>query len=125
MFDRFERTSQQKIEDFTLDFERRYNRIMQNRHEASTKLLDAPKIPHKDRQLVLTAVDYTKKEQLFEQMKSALRKFHGEQSFSMSESIATTAVKLEASLLTESGEVMYSRNRYQQSRSIKTFLQIR
>lgn len=43
------------------------------------KLLDVAKLTHKDRQLVLTAVDYTKKEELFEQMKTALRKFHGEQ----------------------------------------------
>ena len=125
LFNRFERTSQQKMEDFILEFARRYNRIMQKDMKLppsvlAFKLLDASKISHKDRQLVLTAVDYTKKDQLFEQMKSALRKFNDEQSMSMSmpmnESSATAAVKLEPGLLTENEEALFLRNRYQQNR---------
>ena len=46
------------------------------------KLLDASKITHRDRQLVLTAVNYMEKETLFNQMKASLRTFHGEQSMS-------------------------------------------
>ena len=41
------------------------------------KLLDGTMLDHKDRQLVLTAVDYDKKDTLFTQMKNALKKFFG------------------------------------------------
>ena len=50
------------------------------------KLLDASKIPNRDRQLVLTGVNYTERDTLFEQMKTSLKKFHGEQSTSLSSS---------------------------------------
>ena len=42
------------------------------------KLLDAAQVEQKDRQLVLTGVDYSMKTELFDQMKSSLRKFFGE-----------------------------------------------
>ena len=42
------------------------------------QLLNGAALDKKDRQIVLTAVDYTKKDELFSQMKNALRKFHGE-----------------------------------------------
>ena len=62
-----------------------YNRIKQKemglpQAVLAFKLLDTNKITHRDRQLVLTAVNYMEKETLFDQMKSSLRKFHGEQS---------------------------------------------
>ena len=42
------------------------------------QLLNGATLDKKERQIVLTAVDYTKKNELFSQMKTALRKFHGE-----------------------------------------------
>ena len=53
------------------------------------QIIDAANITDKEKQIVLTAVDYSKKDQMFDQSKSALRKFFGER-ISM-----TTAVKQE------------------------------
>ena len=44
------------------------------------KLLDCTGLEHKDRQLVLTRVDYKNAGNLFNQMKMSLKKFFGEQS---------------------------------------------
>ena len=119
LFDRYERESEMKIDDFILEFERRYNRIKQKDMNLPAgvlafKLLDASKLPHDKRQLVLTAVDYTKKTELFDQMKSALRKFFGEQSVPINDMSEGAAVKFEPTLMADSNEVLYSRNRYQQ-----------
>ena len=80
LFDRYERESEMKIDDFILEFERRYNRIKQKDMNLPAgvlafKLLDASKLPHDKRQLALTAVDYTKKNELFDQMKSCYQLF--------------------------------------------------
>ena len=53
------------------------------------QIIDAANMTDKEKQRVLTAVDYSKKDQMFDQSKSALRKFFGER-ISM-----TTAVKQE------------------------------
>ena len=42
------------------------------------KLLDGTLLQYKDRQLVLTAVDYSNLETLFSQIKVALKRFFGE-----------------------------------------------
>ena len=102
-----------------MEFERRYNRIKQKDMNLPAgvlafKLLDASKLPHDKRQLALTAVDYTKKNELFDQMKSALRKFFGEQSVPINEITEGAAVKLEPTFIGDSNEVLYSRNRYPQ-----------
>ena len=87
VFDRYEKVKDIKMDDFILEFEKHYNRIKQKemglpQAVLAFKLLDASKITHRDRQLVLTAVNYMEKETLFDQLKASLRKFHGEQSMS-------------------------------------------
>ena len=42
------------------------------------QIIDAANITNKEKQIVLTAVDYSKKDQMFDQSKSALGKFFGE-----------------------------------------------
>ena len=66
------------------------------------KLLDGTLLQHKDRQLVLTAVDYSNVETLFSQMKVTL-KFSGEQS---KPAITTedSRIKYEAALATQHEE---------------------
>ena len=83
-FDRYQRDPKQKMEEFVLEFEKLYNRIKQRdtglpQAVLAFKLLDASKLPHRDRQLVLTGVDYSQKDNLFDQMKASLKKFHGEE----------------------------------------------
>ena len=72
------------MEEFILEFEKRYNRIKQKEMALPTcvlafKLLDASGLSHRDRQLVLTGVDYSNKDSMYNQMKASLKKFHGEQ----------------------------------------------
>ena len=63
------------------------------------KLFDGTLLEHKDRQLVLTAVDYSNEETLFSEIKVALKKFFGEQS---KPAITTedSSIKYEAALAT-------------------------
>ena len=56
-------------------------------------------LDHKDRQLVLTAVDYNKKDTLFMQMKDALKKFFDEQSMPSENHTKTESIKQEASYM--------------------------
>ena len=67
------------------------------------KLFDGTLLEHKDRQLVLTAVDYSNEETLFSEIKVALKKFFGEQS---KPAITTedSSIKYEAALATQHEE---------------------
>ena len=99
VFDRYEKVKDMKMDEYLLEFEKHYNRIKQKEMELSQsvlafKLLDACKISHHERQLVLTAVHYEEKETLFDQMKASLRKFYGEQSMSR-DTEKESGVKLE------------------------------
>ena len=110
-FDRDEKKDQDKMEDLTLEFEKLYNRIKQKSMELpevvlAFKLLDASKIPYRDRQLVLTGINYSQKESLVVQMKMSLKKFHGEQSTGVSaEGCSNKPIELELG-----SEVLYSRD---------------
>ncbi|PIK48554.1 hypothetical protein BSL78_14579 [Apostichopus japonicus] len=48
------------------------------------QLIDGAGLDKKEKQIVLTAVDYSKKEEMYDQMKQALRKFFGDQATCMS-----------------------------------------
>ena len=106
-FDRYSKTDEVKMDDFILAFERLYNRIKQKEMALpqvvlAFKLLEASKISHRDRQLVLTGVNYEQKETLFDQMKNSLRKFHGEQSLTSLESQACGTLTIKYEPKTES-----------------------
>lgn len=103
-FDRFRRVKDMRMESYIGEFEKLYNLTKKHamtlpQNVLAFKLLECALLDHKDRQLVLTAVDYSKVDTLFEQMKAALKKFFGEQSLPVVQSQAvqgqTAAVKLE------------------------------
>ena len=84
-FDRFKRTMNDAIENYIIEFEKLYVKTKRYKMELpqsvlAFKLLDGTLLEHKDRQLVLTAVNYSNVDTLFSQMKVALKKFFGEQS---------------------------------------------
>ena len=101
-FDRCKRKDGQKINEFILEFEQKYNACAK-RSAGTTihpvilglKLIDSSNLKTMERKLVLSGVDYTNKDQLFENAKSALRKFIGEQA-SGGSNPSEPAVKLEA-----------------------------
>ena len=70
------------------------------------KLLDASQLDSNNRKLVLTAVDYTKVNTLFDQIKNAFRKFHGQQAIPTSSAL----IKIEAALEATSESVYYGNN---------------
>ena len=96
-----------------ISLEKLYSRIKQKSMELpevvlAFKLLDASKVLHWERQLVLTGIDYFQKESLFAQMTMSLKKFYGEQSVSTSvsaEGCSNKPLKLEPG-----SEVLYSRD---------------
>ena len=67
------------------------------------KLLDGTLLEHKDRQSVLTTVDYSNVETLLSQMKVALKKFFGDQS-KPAISTEDSSIKYEAALATRHEE---------------------
>ena len=89
------------MEEFILEFEKRYNRIKQKEMTLPTcvlafKLLDASGLSHRDRQLVLTGVDYSNKDSMYDQMKASLKKFHGEQAIPETKSKEHLPIKHES-----------------------------
>ena len=97
-----------KMEDRILEFENFYNRINQKEMTFTApsalafKILNGATLNHRDRQLVLTGLDYTNKVTLFDQMRKALRKFHRDQAIKVSSDNTTeTAIKIEAILSNE------------------------
>ena len=96
------------MEDFILEFEKLYNRIRQKNMilppaVIALKLLDASQLNSNNQKLVLTLVDYNKVYTLFDKMKSALRKCHGQQAIPTS----SAPIKIEAALEATSESVYY------------------
>ena len=74
------------------------------------QLIDGAGLDKQDKQIVLTAVDYSKKEDMYDQMKRALRKFFGEQGMSHKRR-TETAIKEEIVNTAETEEVHLTRGR--------------
>ncbi len=116
-FDRYKRDQQTSMEAYLLEFERLYNRTKKytmSLPEAvlAFRLLDSSGLEHKDRQLVLTGVDYKQETTLFKQMAVSIRKFFGKQSMPVSD---TSSIKIEPVFLAEDSEqsaYYTSRNRW-------------
>ncbi|PIK50177.1 hypothetical protein BSL78_12928 [Apostichopus japonicus] len=84
-FDRYRRQTETTMEEFVTEFEKLYNKTKKYKMELpkpvlAFKLLESAQLEHKDRQLVLTAVDYKEPDKMFEQMQNSLKKFFGQQS---------------------------------------------
>ena len=84
-FERCKRESNQKINDFILEYEKKHNALAKKKAQypeiiLAMKLIDSSNLTSVDRKLVLSGMDYSKKTELFQQSKESLRKFIGEQS---------------------------------------------
>ena len=73
------------------------------------QLLESVYLERKERQLVLTAVHYSQKETMYEQMRKALIKFQGEEFGPQKEASMTFRVKEELVNTSENEEVLYSK----------------
>ena len=75
------------------------------------QLLDSTGLDKKEKQIVLTAVDYSKKTEMYDQMKQALRKFFGDQAMTRKERMTEPLIKTEEVNATEAEEAYYTRGR--------------
>ena len=102
-FDRYKRDSKETMDRYILEFEKLYNKTKKFKMDLpqsvlAFKLLENSGLKHNDRLLVLTGVNYAEQTTLFQQMKSALKKFFGQQSKPISSEFSQqSSIKLELS----------------------------
>ena len=83
-FKNYKRSKNQKITEFIIEFEQKYNRIAKKDIKLpgeilAFELLSNANISKQDKMLVLTGIDFSQKSTLFDQTKRSLKKFKGEQ----------------------------------------------
>ena len=107
-FDDFTRKDDQLVSDFITQFDQKYNRIVKKGMKLppeilAFQLLKRAKITGEEKMLVLTGMDYGKKEELFEQAKKSLKKFKGAEPCGGGGAVAGAAVtvKREPTLINE------------------------
>ena len=88
----FSRGQNETIQQFLNNYDQQINELKKQnivlpQVVLALQLLDCAKLEKKETQIVMTAVDYTKKETLYEQMKTALNKFLGEQCLSIGQTM--------------------------------------
>ena len=106
-FDDYKQTTE-SVSDFIGKFEQFYNRMVKGGTEYSSdilayKLIRSAKLTDTEKMLVLSGVDYTKRDTMFEQTKVSLKKFKGDSSNPMGAcgSVSNTpgmAIKVEPAL---------------------------
>ena len=82
-FEQFKRKEGQKVNEYIIEFEQKYNASIKKSKKYSAdilamKLIDNCNLSEMDQKIVLTEVDFTKTDEMFEQAKKSLRKFLGE-----------------------------------------------
>ena len=108
-FHSFKRSPHETIENYISEFKRLYNQTKKYLMELpqsvlAFKLLDGSLLDNKDKQLVLTCIDYDKKLTLFTQTQTALKSFF-ENQFTQSEQIINNSNTTESTLIKESYEI--------------------
>ena len=92
------RVADQKISDFILDFEQKYNRILKKgiklpQEILCFELLSSANISKPEKLLILSGINFDKKDNLFEQAKKSLKKFKGD--LASGDDSGSAAIKLE------------------------------
>ncbi len=115
-FEDCKREPGQSVIDFISNFDQKYNKILKKKMKLPSevlafKLLRRANISREERMLVMTGMDYSKKDTLYEQTKQSLKKFKGEMA-SGGSNLPTMAIKCEPTFVAAS----YSRGRYNRGR---------
>ncbi|PIK35988.1 hypothetical protein BSL78_27179 [Apostichopus japonicus] len=81
------KTSGETMEEFLNEYEKKVKELKKEgvtlpEVVLAMQLIDGAGLDKKEKQIVLTAVDYSKKEEMYDQMKQALRKFFDDQAMS-------------------------------------------
>jgi len=108
-FESFSRDPDQKISDYISKFDQKYNKIAKKGMKIvpeilAFKLLKQSNISDDERLLVLTGMNYNNKATLYEEAKSSLKKFKGDQSSHKSKT--DSVIKMEPTLITQDEEAL-------------------
>ena len=106
------RESNQTMTDFISKFDQKYNKIVKLNMTLPSAvlafmLLKKANISKSEKMLVLTGMDYNKKEELYDQAKKSLLKFKGEQGGG-GEASAVSSIKLEPVFLANQEEALWN-----------------
>lgn len=109
------------------EFKKLYNKAKKFSHVTATacvriQTLECSELDMKDRQLVLTGVDYKKVDDLFKQLSTSLKMFFGQQAASGHEMDSTSSIKVESACITT--DVNYSRNPFWRNTGHRTECEI-
>lgn len=109
------RGENQTVSEFINEFDLRYNKITKKniilpQEVLAFKLIKSSKISKEERLLVMTGLDYSKKDDLYEQAKQSLKKFKGTGSAGCDSAAVgqAQAIKIEPTLLVENEEVLWN-----------------
>ena len=113
-FEDFEDYSRSKVEtvvEYIAKFDQKYNRLLKLNMTLPSavlafKLLKRANITKEERMLVLTGMDFTQKEKLFNQAKNSLKKFLGEGGAKSVVNSSSVAIKLEPAFLADHEEAL-------------------
>ena len=113
-FSKLRKTDTDSMAQFITNYDRKVNKLKRDgtvlpETVLALQLLESVYLERKERQLVLTAVDYSQKETMYEQMRKALIKFHSEEVGPQKGASVTFRVKEELVNTFENEEVLYSR----------------
>ena len=123
-FYKFKRSENCSMESYILEFLKRYKAVKKHKIEIpkcvlAFILLDCAGLELRDKQLVLTAVNFDKPDELLDQMGTALKKFFGEQGASASfgdSSSSSIAIKPEPVYATEEANIMNRSKKFESNR---------
>jgi hypothetical protein len=108
-FENYARENSLSVTEYISKFDQKYKRIEKLGMKLPSsilafKLLEGSKIKAEERMLVLTAMDYSNKETLYEQAKKSLKKFKGEMAGASAS--ASVEIKLEPAFLAQNEEAL-------------------
>ena len=118
-FDKYTKEGNESIETYIFEYQKRCKSLEKHSIDIpkcvlAFKLLDCAGLEHREKQLVLTAVDYSEPDKLLDQMINALKKFFGNSGVQASTSKQSNScaikIKSEPGYVTEEVNVV---NRYQ------------
>lgn len=111
-FEDYRREKNEDISDYISNFDQKYNKILKKNMTLppeilAFKLLRRANITREEKLLVMTGMDYTKKETLYDQAKKSLKKFKGDKvSNAGGEANSAPAIKLEPAFFMENEEAL-------------------
>ena len=113
-FEELKRSKGQSVIEYIANFDQKYQKLVKidmtlPSEILAFKLLKRANLSHEERLLVLTGMDYSKKEILYDQAKESLKKFKGDQAYGgMCSSGPDLAIKLEPGYLAEHEEALFA-----------------